>query len=363
MLYITYVDLYDKRYLGVLKKIMAQILVFRRYFEKVYLTVYKGQMIYLMEDGRVIDKEFAVTRSMCHTVIAAWLDEYKIKRTYIRYNFSDKWFLQFLRIQKEKGVRTVLELPTYPYDGEIAKAGLERFRTEDKYYREQLCQNVEWIATNSEAENIFGMSCIKLLNGVNIEEHPLHLKHKENKEIVFIGVSSMAVWHGYERILTGIFNYYSSGGEYDLLFKIVGEGNEKQRYQSLVSKYDLQSRVEFCGMLEGEALDEQYAMADIAVSSLGLYKTGIQDVTPIKGAEYCARGIPFICGYHDMRFPDEADYIMTVPNNSEPVDMCEVIAFYKRITAQEGYQKKMRDYALEHFTWESIMKPIVELLK
>ena len=85
-------------------------------------------------------------------------------------------------------------------------------------------------------------------------------------------------------------------------------------------------------------------------------------MTPIKGAEYCARGLPFICGYHDMRFPDEADYIMTVPNNSEPVNMYQVIDFYEHITAQEGYQKKMRNYALEHFTWDSIMDPIVELL-
>lgn len=362
MLYITYVDLYDSGFFGVAKKIMSQVLVFRKSFDKVYLTFCRGQMVYLLEGNRVIDKGLAVTRAMCHTVIGEWLDKYNIKRTYIRYGFSDKWFLEFLKLQKEKGIKTVLEIPTYPYDGELAGGRFKRIRVEDNYYREWLCQYVDWVATNSEAENILGMSCVKLLNGVNIEEHPLCLKNNTSKKIVLIGVSIMAKWHGYERVIEGLFNYYRNKGEYDFLFKIVGEGEEKNKYQSLVSKYGLQSRVEFCGMLGGEDLNRQYALADIAVSSLGLYKTGIQSVTPIKGAEYCARGIPFLCGYHDMRFPDQADYIMTVPNNPEPINMYEVIAFYEHITAQDGYQQKMRDYAVEHFAWEGIMKPIVELL-
>ncbi|MCI9592689.1 MAG: glycosyltransferase family 4 protein [Lachnospiraceae bacterium] len=366
MLYITYVDLYEDGYFGVSKKIMSQLSVFKKFFGKVYLTCYCGQTVYLLEDGRVVDKELAVTRARCHTVVGKWLDKYNIKRTYIRYAFSDKWFLQFLKLQKEKGIKAVLEIPTYPYDGEIAGERFKRIRLEDSYYREHLCQYVDWVATNSEAEQILGMSCIKLLNGVDIELHPMCLKSRTgneiSKKIVLIGVSIMAIWHGYERVLEGLFHYYKNKGSYDIYLKLVGEGAEKNRYQSLVQKYGLQSKVEFCGMLGGEDLNRQYASADIAVSSLGLYKTGIEDVTPIKGAEYCARGIPFICGYHDMRFPDKADYIMTVPNNPEPINMHEVIAFYETITAQENYQKKMRNYALEHFTWESIMMPVVELL-
>lgn len=366
MLYITYVDIYDKGYFGVSKKIMSQLSVFKKSFDKVYLTCCCGQMVYLLEDGQVIDKELAVARETCHRVIGEWLDKYNIKRTYIRYAFSDKWLLQFLKTQKEKGIKTVLEIPTYPYDGEIAGKGFERIRLEDRYYREHMFQYIDWVATNSETGHIFGIPCIKLLNGVDIESHPIcpkrQISDKESKRIVLIGVSIMAIWHGYERVLEGLFHYYKNKGKYDIFLKLVGEGAEKSSYQSLVLKYGLQSRVEFCGMLGGEDLNKLYALADIAVSSLGLYKTGIEDVTPIKGAEYCARGIPFICGYHDMRFPDEADYIMTVPNNPEPINMHEVIAFYERITAQKDYQKKMRNYALEHFTWESIMMPVVELL-
>ncbi len=360
MLYITYVDLYDKSNYGVSKKVMSQIAFFEKCFGRVYYTTCRGQMIYLMEGKRVVDKGLAITRAMCTAVIEGWLDKYRVQRSYIRYYFADKWFLELLKVQKEKGIQSVLEIPTYPYDGELAEG---RLKKEDNYYRRQLCQYIEWVATNSGHASIWGMLCIPLLNGVDMEANPLCLNKNKTQKIVLIGVSSMARWHGYERLLKGIFNYYANGGERDFLFKIVGEGPESGKYQKLVAEYGLESRVEFCGLLRGEALDKQYEQADIAVSSLGLYKTGIQAVTPIKGAEYCARGIPFICGYYDMRFPEGADYIMAVPNNPEPINMHKVISFYENIVIQNGYQERMRNYALEHFTWEGIMAPIVQKLK
>ncbi|MEH2946865.1 glycosyltransferase [Lachnospiraceae bacterium 56-18] len=361
MIYITYADLFHTSYFGITKKIMSQIKIFQQSWKRVYYTTRKGKMIYLMEGNRVIDKELAVTSAMCNKSIDVWLDKYKIQRTYIRYDFADRSFMNFLESQKNKNIKSVLEIPTYPYDGEITN---ERIRIEDEYYRKQLYRFIKCAATNTEAENIWGISCIKLLNGVDMDKCPLHMKKKIDKKIVLISVGSMAIWHGYERILEGIYNYYADGNqEYDIIFKIVGDGPEKGKYCLLTEEYGLQSRVEFCGMLEGEGLNRQYEQADIAVSSLGLYKTGIHSVTPIKGAEYCARGIPFVCGYHDMRFPEDAEYIMKVSNNSEPVDMRGIIDFYENIVLQKNLNRRMRDYATEHFTWEKMMAPIIEYLK
>lgn len=359
MIYITYIDLFHTMSCGITNKVMSQIKIFQQHFEKIYYTCWRGQMIYLMDGDSIIEKEYSITVETCNTVIDTWIDKYKIQRIYVRYNLANKWFLQFLKSQKEKNIKLMLEIPTYPYDGEITNT---RLKMEDEYYRRYLYKYVEWIATNSDSKNIWGIPCVKLLNGVDVDMQPIHSKRIDDKKIVFIGVSSMAVWHGYERILEGLCQYYTQGGEYDFLFKIVGDGLEKARYRMLTEKYGLQSRVEFCGILEGDELDRQYEQADIAVSSLGLYKTGIQDVTPIKSAEYCARGIPFICGYHDMRFPQDAEYIMAVSNTPDPVNMWEVAAFYENIISQNNIQLKMRDYAMKHFTWEKIMEPIIERL-
>jgi Glycosyltransferase len=360
MIYVTYVDLFHTSYYGITKKIMSQIKTFQQYFGKVYYTFYQGRMMYLMDGESMVEKELCITKEKCNAAIDTWINQYGIQRIYVRYNFADKWFIQFLKLQKEKNIKLVLEIPTYPYDGEIKD---KRRKAEDEYYRQQLYKYVDWVATNSDSPELWGMSCVKLLNGVDADMHPLHSKKAEDKRIVLIGVSSMAVWHGYERLLEGLHQYYDQGGEYDFLFKIVGDGAEKEKYCLLTEEYGLKSRVEFCGILKGEELNRQYEQADIAVSSLGLYKTGIQDVTPIKGAEYCVRGIPFICGYHDMRFPRDAEYIMTVSNDPEPIDMRQVFRFYKEFVSQEDLKLKMRDYAKEHFSWERIMMPIIELLK
>lgn len=360
MIYITYDNIYGEGYTGIRKKILGHMQVFRRYFPKVYLTCHCGRILYLMEEDRILDKEMALTKAACNDVLDKWLDKYKIKQAYIRYGLSDKWFIHFLKTQKEKNIKSVLEIPTYPYDGELK---VIHRKLEDAYYRKLLYKYIDLVATNFSEKKLWGMRCVYLSNGVDLECNPLHKRRIEKKKLVLIGVSTLISWQGYERIIQGIYNYYKEGGKYDLIFKIVGEGPERGRYCSLVEHYDLQSHVVLCGRLEGMELNNAYDEADIAVSSLGRYKTEIDSFTPIKGAEYCARGIPFICGYHDMRFTEEEEFIMKVPNTPEPIDMNDVIEFYEKLQGQEGYPQKMRDYAANHLTWEMVMKPIIDFLR
>ena len=43
----------------------------------------------------------AITRERVNAIISDWLDKYKIQRTYIRYGFSNKWFLKYIDIDKD----------------------------------------------------------------------------------------------------------------------------------------------------------------------------------------------------------------------------------------------------------------------
>ena len=176
----------------------------------------------------------------------------------------------------------------------------------------------------------------------------------------------MKPWHGYERILEGMYLYYKADGNCDLRLKMIGSGPEEQYYKELVNRYDLKSHVEFLGVIradEKEKFDRQFNLSDIAVGSLGMYKAGYEEGSPIKGAEYCARGIPFICGYHDLRFPQGWQYMLNVPNNSEPIDMDRVIDFYEKVTLKKDYKKIMRKYAEDYLTWDGVMEPVIEYLQ
>lgn len=357
VIFVTYIRLYNINNLGIRKKILAQIKVFEKFFGKVYYTCYNGSMICLMCKDIIIEKELAVTKERYNEIIALWIDKYKIKRVYVRYEYADKWFINLLKKIRKRTLKAIVEIPTYPNDGEITD---RRIKLEDMYYREEICNYIDVVATNADEAMVLGMRCIKLMNGIDLDENPLRVREREERRIVLIGVSSLLFWQGYERIIEGIYDYYKKGGQWDLVFKIVGEGPEKAAYKTLVEKYQLQQRVEFYGWLEGQELDRQYGLADIAVSSLGRYKSEIQHITPIKGAEYCARGIPFICGYHDMRFAGDEDFIMNVSNAPDPIDMNAVTDFYKKVMMNDGYQEQMRNYAENYLSWDVVMRPIVE---
>ena len=361
MIYITYYNLYaPDANIGIRKKILGQIQAFRRVFESVYYTCYMGQMMYLFEGEAQIEKEFAITKKDCNEIMCIWLKKYKIKRTYIRYPFSDKWFIELLKCQKEQGIKSAVEIPTYPYDGERLD---NRIQIEDMCYRKEMYKYIKLIATNSNEREIWGIKSVPMLNGIDADHYKLYERRPKKGKLVVIGVGSLMFWQGYERLIQGLYHYYKEGGTRDILFKVIGDGPEREYYNSLVDKYNLQAHVEFCGRLDGSDLKRQYKQADIAVGSLGCYKKGVHDITPIKGAEYCVWGIPFLCGYHDMRFRGDERFILNVSNDSQPIDIEQMLSFYQQISGNIGYWREMYEYAIKYLSWDVALKPVIEYLK
>lgn len=360
LLYITLLNFDDFAGPGKTRKISGQIEAMELKLGEVWYTKYTYPVLYLMRNEQVIDKEAAATKKECILVLCRWIQQYHVTKTYIRYFRSSKWFIDLLRYQKEHHIKSVVEIPTYPYDGEL-KEGIGK--TEDIIYRKEICKYIDKVTTYSSDKRIWGIECIGLKNGISASALSACNRKRENKKIVLIAVGTMMFWQGYERVIEGMHLYYKEGGEYDIRLKIIGEGPEIQIYKHLAERYNLHSKIEFIGRIEPwetDRLNEQYTLSDIAVSTLGMYKKGLDESSSIKGAEYCAKGLPFICGYKDFRFPFNWKFLMQVQNGPEPIDMIRVIDFYNQVTADSDYEKEMRDYALAHLTWDSIMQPVVD---
>ncbi len=360
LFYITECNLNETVYSGVHKKIMAQIRALEKEFGIVYYTIWDWKFVYLMYGENIVKRKVAVTRRNFIDVVIDWMKEYDVKCTYIRYIFANTQFIRLLQYQKENCIKTLIEIPTYPYDEEILYG---RFKVEDNYFRSKIENYVNAIATYSQDKEIWGIPCIHLNNGIDIEKIPIAKYKEKDKAITMIAVSSMSLWHGYERVIGGIYDYYRNGGDWKLCLKLVGEGRELDKYRKLTEKYGLQPHAKFYGKLEGESLNQIFDESDLGLVSFGLHKIGIDKASPIKGAEYCARGIPMICGYHDMRFPKNTPFVLEVPNNDNPIDMGQVIKFYKCITKQEDFRYQIRDYAIQHLSWIQIMKCVTEYLQ
>lgn len=357
-MYINYMDLNKEGCVGIKKKIIAQCHTFEQEFGPIYYTTYNGQILYLLLKNQVAEKEFAITNKQCNEIILKWIEKYNIKRTYIRYPLSDVWFIDFIKTLKKWNIKMVLEFPTIPYDGE----GWVRRPQEDKYYREQLYKYIDCCTTYASYNNVFNIPCIPLVNGVDIKEQKEKQYRKKDGSIVLLAVASLEKWHGYERIIQGMHIYYSNGGNRNIIFNIVGKGNQLKYYQTLVEEYRLCKNIVFYGKLTGEKLDEIYDNSDIAIGSLGLYKIGIQSNAPIKLREYCAKGIPFVYGYDDISFNQNQYFGYQVTNDVSPVDMNEIINFYNNMYDGRDFIKNMRQYTLLNLTWDKILQPVIKYL-
>ena len=251
-------------------------------------------------------------------------------------------FLKKLRIEYPK-CKIIFEIPTYPYDKDaLAKPQNYFILRKDRHYRKQLNKYVDRVVTYSNDEEIFGIKTIKAHNGVDcskitpITDYELH-----KEEIRLIGVAQFRAQHGYERIIRGLREYYKTNPKVKVRLTLVGNGSEMPLYKQEVENAGVNQYVSFAGSQMGDELDRLYNDADIAISSLGMYKLGLQYVSTLKNCEYLAKGLPVVAGYDDYVLQDNP-YSLRVSNDDSPIDINQLVKFYNNIYA-DGKKKTITE--------------------
>ncbi len=359
MLYISYID-NPQLHIGVWKKMNGQLKVFKKAFPFAALTFVYNQVAYLWDGERVIEKKRALHRKEYMEVLESWISVLGIRQTYIRYFLSDVFFIKLLKFLQENSIKSVVELATYPYDNEFP-FGVRKF--EDEIYRKEIPRYVERIATYTKHSNIWGIPCFNLANGYDMDQISVIHHDRRKNLLTMIAVSLLFYWQGFERIFEGMRNYYNTGWKREVNFVLVGTGKEEGYYKKLVHEFFLDKYVYFCGFKKEKELEEMYEKADIGIGSLGLYKRSDESTgSALKVGEYCAHGLPVVCGYQDTRFPKGTPFILQVPNDPSPLDIQSIVDFYDSLTQDEEFSNKIRKYAEEHLSWEQIMRPVIEYL-
>ena len=294
------------------------------------------------------------------------------KTIYIRqYIPLDMYIVDFFIKLKRRNpdCKIVWELPTYPYDEELRKIAKHvPFYIKDKYNRRKLNWFVDRIATLTNVNEIFGIKTVHIQNGADFRNYTIKHAIKHISDVInMIAVSTCWWWHGYDRFIEGLGNYYANGGKRNIVFHLVGDGTELSKYRELTAKYELDSHVIFHGMQSGGALDEVYDQCSLGIGSLGAYRKGLNDTAELKTREYLAKGIAFICSAHilDIDSADEKDIYLRVPNNDSPIDIPSILAFYDRIYQEPETQviARLRKYAEDHFSMDAAMKEVIDYFK
>lgn len=357
---------------GVAKKILSQIRVFER-------AGFPCALLTLDETSRMPPAN-SLIRQLCRRLPLSNLDpvwKYKAEFDsmtfmYFRkppyFSYAMRKVLREIR-QRNPQVQIIMEIPTYPYDLEFSFVRDFAFMWKDRHNRKQLAGLIDQIVVVSEAEHrtIFGVPAISIANGIDLSTIDPRLP-VVNDVIDICAVANFAKWHGYERLLYGLQDYYMKGGQRDFCLHMVGEGPELPSYERIARNPFLKDRVVFYGMLSGEELNSVYDVSDFGACHMGLHKIGIDVSSGLKSREYLAKGLPMISGCRlDMEGLEEEGFLVEYPNDSSPIDMNAVVAFYDRTygarqTEREAIVARMRSYAESAIDIGVSMRPILDYL-
>lgn len=287
---------------------------------------------------------------------------------YIRRNTADKKYFSFFKEIKSKypNCKIIFEFYTYPYErDEYMKFTAWPFYFKDCLYRKYYKNFADRIVTYSKDLTIFDVKTINTFNGIDFQDVSVSSREKCSKVINLITVANFQRHHGCERMIKGLYRYYNSGGTRPIHYHLIGEGRECEKYKKLVSKYNLSNHVTFHGSIVGEALENMYNMANLAVTSLGMYKIGIDFISTIKEQEFAAKGLPIVGGCETAL--SNYGWYWKVNNSSETIDIISLIAWYdnllESITEIQSVEDVIRNDASEVVDINITMKPILDYLE
>lgn len=371
MLYLSTWDFSNEEFDGVCKKIYSQIGVFEQNKCEVDLVYIKDDQVIYREDKKEkkIGRVGSIKKTPAYVLMYRVLKHKKYNWVYNRYGMMDPFYYRVLRRLHKNGARVLIEIPTYPYIDEVPKGFLYKVMISlDKIYSARLRGYVDRIATYSLDNEIFGIKTINIKNGIDFFKIRIKNKKAYNGVIDLIGVAHLSKWHGFDRVIKGLYEYYLEKEENKPIinFHIVGRGEALAGYQDLVKKYHLNGHVIFYGDKGGGELDKIYDECDIAVSSLGLHRIGItEQASVLKSREYGAKGMPMISSITiDVFKAQDFKYISYFPEDETPIPMDEIIELYQLVMEEKNdVRKVIREYTYKRCDISVALQPIIDYMK
>ena len=389
ILFLVYHGFYE--YSGISKKIHYQVQGLRENGHEVHLCYYaqdkNGHWCRFVDDHVIKDygrgKIAGFRQRLDYDCIYDYCINEGIEFVYARcFQNANPWLVSFFKKLRKAGIHAVTEIPTYPYDQEFAHFEW-KMRAElkiDQLFRNKLYQKMDALVTFSDAEEIFGQRTIRISNGVDFDSIPLHNSQFSlqrytltqgqrilNSQFHLIGVAEVHPWHGFDRVMTGIGEYYEKLKERDerlnmpdVFFHVVGGVHPNRMsydFAPIIKKYGIEDKIIFHGTLFGDELTKVFNQCQFAIGSLGRHRSGITVIKTLKNREYATRGIPFIYSEQDSDF-DHQPYVLKAPADDSPIDIQQIIDFISHFTMRPDEIRK----TVEHLTWKIQMQQVVDEL-
>jgi len=323
---------------GVVNKIKQQVIQWRKEHE-VYIVSIKNFTIYNSEFN-IYYKEKELPRFLnksgrVFTFIKLIYSAYRLPVLIDRLNFDIIYmryllYMPFLR-KVMKQYKVIMEINS----DDILEYKLNSKMT---YYYNLITRDKTLIHINGfvcvsyELKDKFikyGKPIRIIANGINVEEYKYYLEMKNKKpRLVFIG-SPHQSWHGIDKIekMAEYFNRFE--------FYIIG-----------VSKKNT-NNISYLGYLPNQEATKIISKCDVGIGTLSLYKTALEEASPLKTRQYFACALPVIYAYKDSDIEGEKDFYLELENGENNMDYSQIENFVKKVYGESVYREKAREFAVD----------------
>lgn len=331
-----------------------------------YIDETTGRKLRMVDNNILKDYGTGIKSKLLKRTEYSSIIEYAMKEridfVYMRSDHNANPFtIHMVHKLRKTGIKVVMEIPTYPYDKEYNSFQEKMTLFIDQCFRKILAKQLCYIVTFSDYQTIFGRPTICISNGIDFNHIPLkrHINDTSH-ELHLIGVAEIHYWHGFDRLVMGLVNYYKSQPSYKVYFHIAGwffGERERNAILPIIKQHGLEEYIILHGARHGKELDDLFEQADMAIGSLARHRSGIIHIKTLKNREYAARGLSFIYSEIDSDFEDKP-YILKAKADESPIDIYQIIEFYKR---QILSPMQIRNTILS-LSWKNQMSKVLNLI-
>ncbi|WP_427813882.1 glycosyltransferase [Enterococcus sp. 22-H-5-01] len=280
----------------------------------------------------------------------------------------DRSFIKMVKRAKKENpaIKLIVEIPTYPYIDEFQGILKWIISSKEKIWVPKLAKYIDKNVTYSDDTTIYEIPSINISNAYEFLEKPNH-KDKADSTVNLVAVASLCFYHGYDRVINGLINYYRKNNKQTKVrFTLVGDGPVLNEYKKIVKDTQMAEYVQLVGRKNLDELDEFYAQADIGIDSLARHRSGVSYNSSLKGKEYLAKGLPIVSGVKTDLDNADVDFYYRVPADDSPLDIERIVQWYESLLAkqsQDELSNLIYTYGKEHFTFSKTFEPVIDYVK
>lgn len=353
-----YIDKASKSGKGIFRKMTDQAFGFESLDFETDIFCLENDRVYT-SDSSDFPNPFAKGRARFYSSLFDNLQRKRVDILYLRYPFATQSLVTFLaRVKQNRpDIQIIMEWPTYPYHQEFQ--GLQKIKYYiDKYFQNQIFPYLDLAVVMGNDHQFQHVPTVSITNGYHCQ-HEEFVGNIDTKPNTWIAVGFWQKWHGLERIMYGLHEYYQHDGKKNIQLHILGEGPALAYYKKVSKDNGLSKNIKFHHEVTEAEKQRLLSTSSLAIGVLGSHTKNLTEHAPLKHRMYACAGLPFIYSTSDLDF-DQQPFILRLPEEDKAIHIPTVLEWFNQ---REWDKKEIIKTSKQLLPWSLRCQKIISTLK